>query len=135
MDNMELMRAGFDAFVRRDRTWPQRYCTPDVEWRPALGPLLSQEVYRGPDQVEHVIFDEIPAVLNDFTSEVLELTEIDDERVLAIVKFKGTAASGGMEIEQVFGQIYTLRDGMVAAMHSYSNKTEALDAAGLEEPA
>jgi ketosteroid isomerase-like protein len=129
MDNIELVRAGFDAFVRRDRGWLPAHVEPDVEWRPALGPLLSQEVYRGPDEVEHEIFDEIPSVLNDFTSEVLEVTEIDDERVLAIVNFKGIAASSGMQIEQVFGQIYTLRDGRVAAMHSYSNKEQALAAA------
>jgi ketosteroid isomerase-like protein len=130
MDNVELMRAGFDAFERRDRAWSQRYCTPDVEWRPALGLLLSQEVYRGPAEVEQVIFDEIPSVLNDFTSDVLELTEIDHERVLAIVRFKGTAAASGMEIEQVFGQIYTFRDGRVAAMQSYSSKEQAVAAAG-----
>jgi ketosteroid isomerase-like protein len=130
VDNLELVRAGFAAFMRRDRTWPEKYCTPDIEWRPAMGMLLSQEIYRGPDEVEHVVFDEIPSVLNDFRSEVLELIEIDDDRVLAIVNFKGSAASSGMEIEQVFGQIYTLRDGKVAAMHSYSNKEQALAAAG-----
>jgi ketosteroid isomerase-like protein len=135
MDNLELVRAGFDAFVRRDREWLHAYVTSDVEWHPALGPLLTQEIYRGPDEVEHVVFDEIPSVLNDFTSEVLELTEIDDERVLAIVIFKGTAASSGMEIEQVFGQIYTLRDGKVAAMQSYSSKAAALAALGVSETA
>jgi ketosteroid isomerase-like protein len=135
MDNLELVRAGFGAFVRRDRTWPERYCAPDIEWRPALGLLLSQEVYRGPEEVERVIFDEIPSVLNDFTSEVLELIEIDDERVLAIVNFKGVAASSGMEIEQIFGQIYTLRGGKVAAMQSYSSKADALAALGVSETA
>jgi ketosteroid isomerase-like protein len=135
MDNLELVRVGFDAFERRDSDWLHAHVTPDVEWHPALGPLLSQEVYRGPDEVENVIFDEIPSVLNDFTSEVLELTEIDAERVLAIVKFKGTAASSGMEIEQVFGQIYTLHEGKVAAMHSYSSKAQALAAVGATDPA
>jgi ketosteroid isomerase-like protein len=135
MDNLELVRAGFDAFQRRDRAWLHAHVAPDIEWRPAMGPLLSQEVYTGPDEVEHVVFDEIPSVLNDFTSEVLELTAIDDERVLAIVNFKGTAAASGMEIEQVFGQIYTARDGKVAAMSSYSSRAAALAALGVSETA
>ena len=135
MDNVELIRAGYDAFVRGDREWLHANVTPDIEWRPALGMLLKQEVYRGPDEVEDVIWNEIPAVLTGFTAEVLEIEPLDDHRVLALVTFKGTATSTGMEVEQVFGQVFTLRDGKVTEMRSYSSKAQALAAVSEAKPA
>jgi ketosteroid isomerase-like protein len=135
MDNVELIRAGYDAFVRRDRDWLYANVTPDIEWHPAMGPLLKQSVYRGPQEVESVIWDEIPGVLAGFTAEVIEVERLDDERVLGIVKFKGTAVSTGMEIEQLFAQIFTARDGKVAEMRSYSSKEQALAAIAETKPA
>ena len=132
MDNVELVRAGYDAFVRRDRDWLYANVTQDIEWHPAMGLLLKQEVYRGPEEVEDVIWNEIPAVLTGFTAEVLEVEPLDDDRVLGVVRFKGTAASTGMEVEQVFGQVYTARDGKVAEMRSYSSKEQALAAIAAE---
>jgi ketosteroid isomerase-like protein len=135
MDKVELVRAGFDAFSRGERRWAYELCASDVEWSPALGALLSKEVYRGPDEVCAVIFDEIPSVLSDFHTEVLEIAELDEERVLAVARFGGTAASTGMEIAQVFGQIYTIRDGRLVEMRSYPSKAEALAAVGVSETA
>ena len=135
VDNVELIRAGYDAFVRRDRDWLYANVTPDIEWHPAMGALLKQEVYRGPDEVASVVFDEIPAVLEGFTAEVLEIEAIDDDRVLATVRFKGTAASSGMEVEQVFGQIYTVREGKCAELRSYTSKEQALAAIAETRPA
>ena len=95
---------------------------------PGHGPLLEAVGYRGPDEVASVVFDEIPAVLKGFTAEVLDVEPLDDERVLATVRFKGTAESTGMEIEQVFAQVFTIRDGKGVEMHSYTSKADALAA-------
>jgi ketosteroid isomerase-like protein len=88
MDNVELIQAGYDAFVRRDREWLYANVTP-------VGPL-------------------------------------DDDRVLGVVRFRGTATSTGMEVEQVFGQVFTARDGKVGEMRSYSSKEQALAAIAAE---
>jgi ketosteroid isomerase-like protein len=129
MDNIELVRVGYDAFARGDRAKAHELCAPDVEWHPALGALLAQEVYRGPDEVVRVIFEEIPSVLTGFRSELLEIRELDDERVLGVARFGGTAASSGVEVDQVFGQVFTCREGRLVEMRSYPSKAEALDAA------
>jgi ketosteroid isomerase-like protein len=129
MDNIQLVRAGYEAFARGDRSKAHELCAPDIEWHPALGALLSQEVYRGPDEVVHVTFDEIPSVLTRFRSELLEIRELDDERVLAVARFGGIAASSGVEVDQVFGQVFTCREGRLVEMRSYPSKAEALAAA------
>jgi ketosteroid isomerase-like protein len=135
VDNIDVVRAGFDAFSRGERHRAHELCAPNIEWYPALGALLSQEVYRGPDEVCEVCFDEIPAVLNDFRSEVLEISALDDETVLAVAKFGGTAASTGLEIMQIFGQIYSVRDGRITAMRSYPSREAALAAFAERESA
>ncbi len=135
MDNLELVRDGYEAFMRRDRAWLYANATPDIEWHPALATLLKQEVYRGPDEVAYVIFDEIPGVLDDFSAEVLEVEALGDERVLATARFKGTAASTGIEVEQVFFQVFTVRDGKCAELHSYTSKEQALAAIAETKPA
>ena len=66
--------------------------------------------------------------------EALEVERLDDDRVLGVVKFKGTATSTGMEVEQIFGQVFTMRDGKVAEMRSYSSKEQALAAVAETEP-
>ena len=134
MDKVELVRAGYDAFVRRDREWLYANVAPDIEWHPAMATLLKQEVYRGPDEVAFVVFDEIPGVLKGFRADVLELEPLDEERVLATARFVGTAASTGMEVEQVFFQVFTVRDGKCAELHSYLSKEQALAAVAETKP-
>jgi ketosteroid isomerase-like protein len=135
MDNVEVVRAGYDAFVARDAAFLHEFASPDIEWHPAMGALLKRSVYRGHDEVESLIWDEIPAVLEGFTAEVLDVEALDGERVLAVARFKGTAPSSGVEVEQIFGQVWTLRGGKVVALRSYPSKEQALAAVAETRPA
>ena len=132
-DNVDLIGRAFCAFEARDRDGVMECLAPDIVWYPALGPFLDQTVYRGPEEVCRLVFDEIPSVMEGFTSEVREVTDLGGDAVLVIVNFHGRIASADMEIQQVFGQVHRVRDGRAVEMRAYTTKREAVEAAGRTE--
>lgn len=129
-DPASFLREAFRAFGEGDREAVTDLLDPEVAWYPALGPLLDQQVYRGQEDVCRLIFDEIPSVIDDFSAEILEIEHVDDETVLAMVRFSGRVASADLPIEQTFAQVHRMRDGRAFEMRSYSTRTEAIAALG-----
>lgn len=124
-----LVREAFRAFVERDRQAVRDLLDPEVVWYPALGALLDEKSYDGPDAVCSLVLDEIPSVIEGFTAEVLEIGELDEETALVLVRFNGRVPSVDMPIEQVFAQVHRVRNGKGIEMRAYPSKQEALDAA------
>jgi ketosteroid isomerase-like protein len=129
-ENVEQVRRAYAAFTTGDRNAVMDMLTPDVVWYPALGLLLEQSIYHGPEAVCDLLFDEIPSVLEGFQAELLELHDLGENRVLAIARFRGRAA--GSDVEQTFGQLFRGRGGRTYRMDSYPSRREALEAVGLE---
>ena len=46
-ENVETLRGGFDAFARGDVDDVLERLEPDVDWSPAIGPILGVETVRG----------------------------------------------------------------------------------------
>jgi uncharacterized protein len=132
-ENVELVRRGFRAFETGDRRAFTALLDPEAVWHPALELLLEQSSYHGPEAVCRLLFEEIPSVLEGFSSELLGVHDLGGDAVLAVVKFRGRAVSAGITVEQVFGQVFRVRDGKALEMRSYPSKAEALEAVGLRE--
>ncbi len=62
-----------------------------------------------------------------------ETTDLDEDRVLAVVHTSGRAKGSGIEISQDLTHVWTLREGLVIRLNTYSTKAEALEAVGLRE--
>lgn len=131
-ENVELIRRGYEAFAQGDPQGLTELLDPEVEWFPALGPLLERSNYRGPEAVCHLLFEEIPSVLDGFQAEVVEIRDLGDDAALAVVRFRGFA-SADVEVEQLFFQVHWLREGKAITMRSYTSEAAALEAAGLSE--
>ncbi len=132
-ENVEYARSAVDAFNARDRERFMQHLDPEVVWHPVSAPLLEQTTYHGPEEVCRLAFDEIPLVIEGFASEIREVIDVDEDRVLVILKFAGHLASADMNIDQVFGFLFRLKEGRAVELRSYSSKQEALEAAGLWE--
>ena len=60
------------------------------------------------------------------------VTEIDNDRVLAILPSRGQGRSSGVPLaEQRFGCIVTVRDGKIVRTEVYPSPEQALEAEGL----
>jgi ketosteroid isomerase-like protein len=55
------------------------------------------------------------------------------DRVVAFVRIVAEGASSGVPIESETAHVWTIRGGRATAMHAYRDRTEALEAAGLQE--
>lgn len=131
--NVELVRACYEAFNRRDGNSLHELWTTDSEWRPAYlgGGLLEGAVYRGPEGL--LEFLEVQAeAWGSILADPVELRGLGD-RVLAEVHLKVVGRASGITVKRITWSVFELRDGKVAAGRVYSNKEEAFDAVGLSE--
>ena len=66
----------------------------------------------------------------ELTVEVDEVTEVDDEQILAIGRQHARGGTGGVELEAPTATLYRLRDGRIATMRFFLDVDEARAAAG-----
>jgi ketosteroid isomerase-like protein len=66
-------------------------------------------------------------------SQVRQVTEIDNDRVLVVLKLSLRSRQGGVPIEQEPATIVTVRDGKIVRSETYPSVGQALQAAGLPE--
>ena len=59
--------------------------------------------------------------------------DVDDERVLVFVRVSATGRESGVPVELPAAHEITIRDGVVVRFKVYLSRTDALEAAGLEE--
>ena len=69
----------------------------------------------------------------DLVYELLELIEVPDGRVVALVRHSGRGRQSGVPIVIHFFALYTIRDGKVRKMELFRHRADALQAAGLDE--
>ncbi len=130
-DNVETVRRAYEIFARGDREAAMQLLDPGVVWYPAVDLLTRQSIYHGPEAVCDLVFDEIPSLLEGFHTELLEVHDVADDRVLAIARLGGRVAGNETEVRQTFGQLFHVRDGRAVRMESYPSRREALEAVGL----
>jgi len=91
----------------------------------------EQQTYEGAEEVRGFLEDWVGA-WDDWELEVDELLDAGD-KVVALVRQHGRSKAVGMRVEMSFAQVWTLRDGKQTRMDMYSDREEALEAAGLSE--
>lgn len=131
-ENVEAVRGGYDAFARGDLDAVLERLHPDVEWQPAIAPILGVEAVRGREGVRRFFARELFEGFDEFRAEPLSFEDFGDA-VIVMVRYTGRGESTGLELDQTFATLYTLRDGLTITMHDYGTRTEALEAAGLRE--
>jgi ketosteroid isomerase-like protein len=90
----------------------------------------EQQVYEGVDGTRAFLSEWVEA-WEDWELELEGLYDAGD-KVVALVYQRGRSKAAGMPVEMYFAQVWTLRDGKVSRMDMYSDRAEALEAAGLQ---
>lgn len=131
LGNVEIVRRVFDAFNRRDIAAFLELLDPDVEWVPILA-VLEGRVYRGHADVRRWIED----LATDWEFFEVHPEELDDlgDRVLVSGHWRARGRASGVELDNQPGTwLYEIRDGKVVSMLTFTDRDEALEAAGLEQ--
>lgn len=129
LENVELVRRGYDAFNRGDIEGALEILHPDVEWSTYLVPGPGGGTYRGHEGVRE-LWDDARNIFGDFRNDPERLMEAGD-KVVAFITVRGRGKASGIDVKARIAHVMTLRDGKVASVQSFEDRDEALKAAGL----
>jgi ketosteroid isomerase-like protein len=125
--NVQIVREVFEAYSRgvppADRP---DLIAPDIVWNPA-------------EEAESHGVEGVSAYMERWENEWDELETSAEEfidagdRVVVTVYFRGRGKASGIEVDARFWEVYTLRDGRITRMDEFTERAEALAAAGIAE--
>ena len=130
-ENVQIARGVHEAFNRRDVAGFLDLLDPDVEWIPIMA-ALEGHVYRGHAGIRRWI-EELDTDWEYFETCPEEFRDLGD-RVLVLGHWRARGRASGVELENQSGSwLLDLDGGKVMRQQTYTDPTEALRAAGLEE--
>jgi ketosteroid isomerase-like protein len=131
-ENVEQVRRGYEAFARGDVDAVLELLDPEVDWHPAIAPIMGVETVRGRDAVRRFLTRDLFDGFDQFRAEPISFEDLGDF-VLVMVRYTGRGESSGLELDQRFATLYEVQNGKTVTMRDYDTREEALDAAGLSE--
>jgi uncharacterized protein len=131
-ENVAQVRSGYEAFARGDVDAVLALLDPDIDWHPAIAPILGVETLRGREAVRGFLTRDLFEGFDQFRAEPLSFEDLGDF-VLVIVRYSGRGGGSRIELDQTFAALFELRDGRTISMRDYATRAEALEAARLSE--
>ena len=129
-ENVELVRAAYEAWNRGDLDAALRHTHTDIEF---------VQDSRIPGAVNLVCRSAVRTWLGSFqeTWEWFrigpERIEVVGDRVLVVARISAKGRLSEAEVEQRVGHVLTFHDGQILRWNSYAEVAEALEALGLQE--
>ena len=132
-ESVEIVKAGWDAWIRGDLDTLFTFFDRDVEWdTTTFEGWPEAAVYRGHAGVRR-FFDEWLASWERYEAGVDEYVDVGGDRVLVLCWQRGFGPDSHAPVLMEWAQVCTVRDGLVSRMEAFSNRTAALEAVGLRE--
>jgi len=130
-ENVEILRGAIGAFNRGDPEAWVAVLAPEFEYTASGAVVGIGGTYRGAEGFRRFLasfWDEFDAP----NAEIRDVIEEGDQ-VLASVTFRGRGKHSGITTSWDLWQLWALRDGQAVRGQAFTNKEEALEAAGLSE--
>ena len=131
-ENVELVRAFYEAFNRRDFDRMVNYAHPDFEIRPlpALVAMTGDDRVKGYAEAKRFW----TSFFEGFDEIQIEPREIVEEGDMVVAELRWTGRGrSGIEVDQFHTDLWFFRDGRIARVEGFATKAEAIEAAGLSE--
>ena len=130
-ENLEIVRIGYERYAATGE-FTDDIATADFVWDMSnFHGWPEQQVYEGAEGAR-TFLREWRDAWDDWSLEIDALHDAGD-KVVAFLRQHGRSKAAGMPVEMLFAQVWTIRDGKEARMDMYSDRAEALEAAGLPE--
>jgi ketosteroid isomerase-like protein len=131
-ENVELVRAIYDAVARRDSATVLELYDPDVEWDGTRLPearLVEPRIIRGHERLQRLFREWYEAweTVEDVCEELIDA----GDQVISIVTRRGRGRASGVEITGRRAGVWTIRNGKIARVVWFTSLEEAFAAAGL----
>jgi ketosteroid isomerase-like protein len=132
LDNVEVIRRGFDALNRGDAEAIAALSADDFELISVLS-AVEERTYRGKD-AWGTYLRLMSDTWSEWRFEQVEIFDVDDETAAAVYRVVGRGKRSGARVEHPIGATFRLRNGKLLRIRSYLDPREALEAVGLSEP-
>jgi ketosteroid isomerase-like protein len=126
-ENVEVVRAAYEALARDGLDRFVDHFTDDVEYRAVVGAPDDIGPIHGRPALKSWLCDWID-MFDGFTMELLQLIDAGGDTVVAEERFGGRAKRSGVATTQVIGDVFTVRGGKIATGREYPNLEQALKA-------
>jgi ketosteroid isomerase-like protein len=131
-ENVEVVRAAFDAYVRGDIDAVLGLCDENIViTQPAEVPGVSPE-QRGHAGVLEA-FSIWPEQWDDFQIEIERVVAHPGDYVVVATHQRGRGKQSGVEVDGEFTFVFAVRGGKIAEWRIFVQRDQALEAAGLRE--
>jgi ketosteroid isomerase-like protein len=128
--NEELIRRGYALLNAGDMEGAKQLSHPEIELRTRFTGLAGRP-FHGHEGVEQW-FADVAETFDEVEQTVERCIDVDEERTISVVHFRGRGKGSGIEIDQEIASIWTIRDGLVTRVETHPTLEEALAATGRE---
>jgi len=130
-ENVEVLKALYDAGNRGDREAFLASLDPAAEWHVTGVVLDQQRVYRG----REAIWEYISTFAEEFAEFRVDAEDFFDagDRVVVVARLVGRGRASGATVDLRFASVVTFRNGRILRGENYADTKQALEAAGLQE--
>jgi uncharacterized protein len=125
--NVEVVRALYDAWNRHDLRASSRLLDDEIEFREP-SEWIHSGTHRGIAAMGEALLRQLDA-WEDFQMEVEEIAE-QDESVLAVVRERGRGRHSGIDVDELFFHLWTIRDEKATRLQVFVRREQAVAAAG-----
>jgi ketosteroid isomerase-like protein len=125
-ENVEIVRKVCDAFGRNDLDQVLSHCDPDVVYKPA------QEATRHGLGAVRASLERWAGDIERLELVAEELLDVGD-RVFVTILIRGRGRRSGVETSARFYEVFSLRRGTISHWEEFTDRSPALEAAGLSE--
>ena len=132
-ENVEVMRAAFEAIMRHNGEAFRRLYDPDIEWEDVSGLWGDWGTRRGLGDVQDAFRDWFEAFEEKVDFELENIADAGGDQVISSVGIRARGRISGLVVNQVIHFVSTVYGGRVVRIRAYREWTEALEAAGLRE--
>ena len=125
-ENLEIVRKAVEAYARGDLDTALTHADPDIVWNPVEeAATQGQDAIRANVERWEIDFD-------DFEATPEEYIDAGDQ-VLVTIHWSGRGRGSGLQVDIRTYMVFTARDGTLIRMDEFTERSEALEAAGLSE--
>jgi ketosteroid isomerase-like protein len=129
-ENVEVVKRAVAAVNQRDLDGYLACCTEDVQLITPIAEVAG--AYDGADGIRR-FFTDIADASPDFKIAIERVGAVGPDCVLAFMRVTGTGRASGIPVETATGNVYDFTDGRIQRIRIFSDRGQALEAAGLSE--
>jgi ketosteroid isomerase-like protein len=129
-ENVEIVRKAFEAVAVGDRERALSYADPAMVVD-ATRRVFNPATYRGTEGLRQMLAD-MDEVWKSLRPEPREFLDMGD-RVVVVGRMVAKGKGSGVEVEREFAGVWTVRNGRIVRWDLFSDRAEALEAAGVPE--